>query len=118
MQTRVQRALRALKQSFEVKALERGRNHPKIRKRRIATTDIRRIQEDAPKTVALTHFLHHRSGVSNWNEVFAGAFALDFAHAIEEVLVEHQRLCRSARLAGDHEKRVRQINPMFKALDR
>ena len=112
----VQCAVGPIEQSLEVEALQRSRNHPEIRQRRIATPDVRRVQEDSAEAVSFGHLFHQRTGIGDGNEVLARAIALDLAHAIEEILVEHQRLGCRARLACHGEQRMRKIDSLFKTL--
>src|SRR5262249_58614827 len=82
------------------------------------TADIRRIQENAPEAVAFCHLLHQRPGIGDCDEVLACAITLYLPHPVVEILIEHQRLGRSARLACHYKQRVREIDILFEALNR
>src|SRR5215208_8142682 len=100
----------AIKQALEVKALQRRWNHSEVRQHRITASYIGRVEKDSTESVAFGHRFHQCSGIGYRYEILARAVAFDFAHSIEKIFVEHQRLGRRARLARHDEKRVRQIN--------
>src|SRR5262249_18891713 len=87
------------------------RNQAEIRKNRIAPSDVRPAEEDAPKAVAFGNLLQLRARIRNCEEVTAGFLgANEPLDTVEEILFENIGLERRARLARYDEERVFQID--------
>src|SRR5712692_10375662 len=109
---------RALQKLAGVDAHRGGGNHAEVRERRIASADGWQAIENVAEAIALGDQLHLRTRIGDRDEVAArlvGAHGLPYA--FEEVLLVDVGLQRAAGLAGNDEKRFRQVDPFFDAPD-
>ena len=88
-----------------------GRNQAEVGERRIAASDVGRIDEDATEIELAGESLQGRARIGHGNEL------LTVPDTVEEIGRVRPRLDRLSALARDDEERVREVDLLFEAAD-
>ena len=92
----------------------RGGNHAEVRQGGVTSADRGPPEENMQKAIRLRHLLHLRSRIGDRDELAAGfRRAHGLLGALEKILLENVGFERAARLAGNDEERLRNINQML-----
>ncbi len=111
-------ALGLVEEMLDVEPHDRGGDHAEVRERGVAPADALQAGEDVAEAVGLGLLLQVGAGVGHGHEAAARLVGAErLLHAVEEVGLEDVGLEGRARLAGDDEERLREVDLLLDGLD-